>query len=209
MSCECCIELMTPKSVLEETETDVFEEIFDLADGVYVNEEVMKLALWHYLRIRCIGSCNLEEWMQAMADRLDLVGPKWDAVISKTGTTDLTESHGKTSERIIRRTAIENTLGDESTETATGSNANVTEDEDLPQTVAGSAKYLRSRVTVTDTPGVTRTAHYKPNTQDTETYVENLDVASKVFSQMMQSYPLVLYNFARDFDDYFIKVLPC
>jgi len=207
IGCGCCIELETPKSILEEQELDVFAEITDESGLTY--KSVMKQALWHYYRIRCIGSCDVDEWMQAMKDRLALVGPKWDAVLDRASQTDLTDLYDRKYEREIKHTAIDGTEGDVSTDSTEGSNTSVTENEDLPQTVTGSAKYLSARVTVTDTPGVTRTSKYKPNTKDTESYAEDKDLPAREFDKMMTAYPTVLYNFAREFEPYFIQVLPC
>lgn len=208
----CTIVIDTPQSIKDmgndyyEAGTDVFAEVF--ADSTLTHSELMQSALWAMYRVRMIASCDTPEWVQLMQDRLTLVGPKWDAIITKSLTEDLTDLHELYYQRVIRHEPITGTQGDVSVQSATGSDTVTNEDEDMPQTPIGSTdRYLSRRSTSTSTPSAVRTTKYTPNTQDTEDYTEDRDILAKTFSSMMDSYPGVLTGFARDFDMLFLQVL--
>ena len=219
----CCIELMTPRILLEDDEVDIFAEV--LEDATYENKELMAKALWARWRDYCIGSCDLDEWLQGMKDRLTLIGDKWDAVMSKALETELNSITDRSYERILQRTAIEGTDGDvrtlehegkDTTEVShEGDDVNVMEHEAMPQTESGATKYLDARQTDTRTngmkdtteysPGVTDTEKYAPNTQDKETYHADDTIPAATFNEMMRNYPSVLMGFADEFSGYFIN----
>lgn len=219
----CCIELMTPRILLEDDKVDVFAEI--LEDATYENKELMAKALWARWRDYCIGSCDLDGWVQGMKDRLTLIGDKWDAVMSKALETELNSITDRSYERILQRTAIEGTNGDvrtlehegkDTTEVShEGDDVNIMEHENMPQTESGTTKYLDARQTDTRTngikdtteysPGVTDTEKYAPNTQDKETYHADDTIPAATFNEMMRNYPSVLMGFADEFSGYFIN----
>lgn len=212
MSCGCCIEIDTPQSIKDEGNdyydagTDIFAVIFE--NSTLTNAELMQMALWASYRLRMIGSCNTPEWVQVMKDRLTLIGPKWDNILNAMQSSDLTDMDADSYTRLIQRTAIDGTNGDVSTQSAEGSDVNVTEDEDMPQTPIGSTdRYLSRRSTVTSSPNAVRTTNYKPNTQDMETYNESRDIMAKTFSEMMSEYPDIFGGFAREFAPYFLPVI--
>lgn len=219
----CCIELMTPRILLEDDEVDVFAEI--LEDATYENKELMAKALWARWRDYCIGSCDLDGWVQGMKDRLTLIGDKWDAIMSKALETELNAITDRSYERIVQRTAMPDTDGDvrvishEGSDTTElsheGDDVSVMEHEALPQTESGATKYLDARQTDTRTngmvdtteytPGVTDTETYRPNTQDKETYHADDTIPAATFNEMMRNYPSVLIGFADEFSGYFIN----
>lgn len=219
----CCIELMTPRILLEDDEVDVFAEV--LEDATYENKELMAKALWARWRDYCIGSCDLDGWVQGMKDRLTLIGDKWDAIMTKALETELNAITDRSYERIVQRTAIEGTDGDvrtlehegkDTTEIShEGDDVNVMEHEAMPQTATGTTKYLDARQTDTRTngmkdtteysPGVKDTEKYAPNTQDKETYHADDTIPAITFSDMMRNYPSVLMGFADEFSGYFIN----
>lgn len=249
--CGCCIQIDTPQSIKDEgndyypEDTDIFAEIFD--NSTLTNAELMQTALWASYRLRMIGSCNTPEWVQAMRDRLTIIGPKWDDIMTEAAQTVMTDMDADSYVRTIQRTAIEGTEGDVRTvrrtgtisqqgsntgtvttvDTPTGSDIRTEEHESLPQTPTTDTKYLDSRDTITETPGVVRanqrtdnlenggtttnnltdTDTYEPNTQDKETYNESRDIMAKTFSEMMREYPDILGGFAREFDMYFLPVI--
>ena len=193
----CCIRFDTPQSIMDEgndhypAETDIFEVILD--DFSWEQISRFYYAFWAAFRYRIIANCDTEEWVQAMRDRLVLVGDKWNAVFSKflDENTDLSDMSADSYERIIQRTAISGTEGDERTRRY--------EHESLPETEAGTTKYLDARDSTTE--------GYKPNTQDKETYKEDVDLNAKTFNEMMRAYPNVLIDFANDFEQYFMVML--
>ena len=193
----CCIQNDTPQSIYDEgndyypKETDIFEEIFDTAYSTLTYEELMKAALWHTYRYRMIGSCDTEEWVQVMADRLDLIGPKWDAIIDKLDNLDLADLKELHYLRIIRRTAISGTEGDVRTRRY--------EHEKLPQTATTDTKYLDTRDETSE--------GYVPNTQDSEEYDEERDLAAVTFNKMMNAYPNILMKFCDEFENYFLVMI--
>lgn len=219
----CCIELMTPRILLEDDEVDIFAEV--LEDATYENKELMAKALWARWRDYCIGSCDLDGWVQGMKDRLTLIGDKWDAIMSKALETELNSITDRSYERIVQRTAIKGTNGDvrtlehegkDTTELShEGDDVNVMEHEAMPQTESGATKYLDARQTDTRTngmkdkteysPGVKDTEKYVPNTQDKETYHADDTIPAATFNEMMRNYPSVLMGFADEFSGYFIN----
>ena len=199
----CCIELMTPRILLEDDEVDVFAEI--LEDAEYDNKELMAKALWARWRDYCIGSCDLDAWVQGMKDRLTLVGDKWDAVMTKALETELNSITDRSYERIVQRTANEGTDGDVRTLSHEGEDKHVMEHEAMPQTAAGTTKYLDARQTDTNQKGIVDTDAYVPNTQDKETYHADDTIPAATFTEMMRNYPSVLMGFADEFSGYFIN----
>lgn len=200
--CECCFD--TPQSIIDKGNdhypagTDIFEEIFEKAGSDLTYEELMKVALWATYRYRMIGSCDTPEWVQAVADRLDLVGPRWDAIIDATDGLDLADLKELHFVRTIQRTKIDGTEGDvrtlkrtaitgtegdvrtlirEGTDTnvnsKTGEDVVLTEDESLPQTATDATQYLDRRTKVTTTPEVETTDELTHDTTDTEKYAPN------------------------------------
>lgn len=232
MSCHRCIQLDTPQTILEEgndhypAETDIIETVFDSLGMTLENSTVMQQALWWKWRDFAIASCDTPKWVRGMADRLGLVGRKWDEIISRAYAldTDLTSLDDRSYERILQRTVIDGTEGDVRVVTREGSDTNVnsvegsniqeTEFEKLPQTATGDTKYLDSREKVTDTPSAvttdelthdtTDTEKYTPNTQDRETYRADDSITAVTFSEMLNNYPNVLLGFVSEFDGFFI-----
>ena len=209
--CGCRIEIDTPQSIKDEGNdyydagTDIFEEIFD--GSALTNAALMQSALWATYRLRMIGSCDTEEWVQVMKDRLTIVGPKWDDIMSKAAQTVMTDMDADSYVRTIQRTAIEGTEGDVRTVERSGDVTVGTEHESLPQTATTATKYLDSRQNTKTENNLTDTDSYVPNTQDKETYNESQDIMAKTFSEMMREYPDILGGFAREFSDYFIPVI--
>lgn len=212
MTCGCCIEIDTPQSIMDEGNehypagTDIFAEIIE--GSTLSNTELMRTVLWAAYRLRMIGSCDTPEWVQAMKDRLALIGPKWDGIFDKAAETALTDLEADSYVRTIQRTPMSGTEGDVATQSATGSDISVTEDEDMPQTpLVEGERYLSRRSTATSTPSAVRTTKYAPNTQDKETYNESRDIAARTFAEMMREYPDIPGGFAREFEAYFIPVI--
>ena len=187
--------LETPQSIMDEgndyypAETDIFAEIFDTEDFTFTNGDLMQLALWSKYRYFMLGSCCTDKWVRSMADRLMLVGEKWDEIFTKATTSDMTSLDELSYERLIKRTAITGTQGDVRT--------NKYEHENMPQTASDTTQYLDQRSKNTDT--------YVPNTQDLETYTEDRDILASTFKRMMQSFPDLLEGFADEFKDYFVE----
>lgn len=208
-----CIELDTPQTIKDdgndyyEPDTDIFDEIFTENGQTYANDTIMKQALWWKWRDFCIGGCDTEKWVRAMADRLGIIGHKWDAIISKAydQDTDLTSLADRDYIRTLERTPISGTQGDKRTVSHSGTDKELTEHETLPQTATDETKYLDSRNTVTVTPGVTDTEYYAPSTQDKETYQADDTITAITFSDMMNNYPNVVLGFVNEFSEYFIE----
>lgn len=127
MTCYC--NLLTPQRILDDDETDVFEQIVANTEYEYAAK---RSALWATYRYRFIGSCDVTEWIAVMKDRYSLIVREYDmkmrafaAMVASVGTNGADLSAGSS----------------ESTVT--------TENEDTPDTAANSTKYLSSRVTVT------------------------------------------------------------
>jgi hypothetical protein len=209
----CCIQIDTPQSIYDEgndyyeAETDIFEEIFEKASVNLEYDTLMQAAMWAVFRYRMIANCDTEEWVQVMADRLDMVGPKWDAIIDATDGLDLADLKEMHYKRTIQRTAITGTEGDVRTLSHSGHDDTLFEGENMPQTETSATKYLDRRDTTRFTPGVTDTEKYHPNTQDDETYDEEKDLAAVTFSRMMDSYPQIMTRFCDEFEAYFLVML--
>ena len=194
--CWGCLELDTPATIKAEgnehypANTDIFAEVMDTVTGTFVNGELMHKALWWRYRNHIIGACETPDWVQGMADRLDLVGPRWDAILSKLAevSADMTDLTDMSYERLIKHEPIEDTDGDVRTVKY--------EHETLPQTETTDTKYLDSRSGNTDT--------YAPNTKDTETYRENNTLTAETFASMVRNYPNVLVDFTDEFSEYFV-----
>lgn len=196
MTCCGCCKLDTPQSIMDEGNdyyeetTDIFSEVINTVDGAFEHGDVMRKALWHGYRLRMIASCNTPEWVQAMADKLDIVGPKWDALISKAADTDLTDMTEMSYKRSVKNHAIAGTDGDVRTVSHSGSDTDIltysgqdmsvvgrtgtdtktVETEDMPQTpIQANERYLSGRTTETDAPGVTETTTVTPGTTETRT----------------------------------------
>lgn len=232
MSCPICFKLDTPQTIMDEgndhypPETDIIKEVFDSLGLTLENSTVMQQALWWKWRDFAIASCDTPKWVRGMADRLGLVGRKWDEIISKAYSqdTDLTSLDDRSYERILQRTAIDGTEGDvrevkrtgddTNVNSSTGDNVQKTEFERMPQTASGNTQYLDSRETVTTTPSAittdkltrntTDTEKYAPNTQDRETYKADDTITAVTFSEMLNNYPNVLLGFVSEFDGFFI-----
>lgn len=212
MSCPICFKLDTPQTIMDEgndhypPETDIIKEVFDSLGLTLENSTVMQQALWWKWRDFAIASCDTPKWVRGMADRLGLVGRKWDEIISKAYAqdTDLTSLDDRSYERILQRTAIDGTDGDvrevkrtaidgtdgdvrevkrtgddTNVNSATGDNVQKTEFERMPQTASGSTQYLDSRETVTTTPSAVTTDKLTHDTTDTEKYAPNTQDTEK------------------------------
>ena len=207
MRCGCCIELDTPQTIMDSgneyypEDTDVFEVIFSTCSQTFVNATVMKQALWWKWRDYCIGSCRTPEWVRGMADRLSLVGHKWDSIITKAYAedTDLTSLSDRAYERIVTREGTDTNVN-----STDGNNVTLSEHESLPQTETGPTRYLDARETVTSTPRVSTTDELTHDTKDTETYRADDTILAITFSEMLNNYPNVLLAFVSEFEGYFI-----
>lgn len=203
-----CIELDTPQTIMDDGNftvpagTDIFAEVFGESVGGFVNSSIMQQALWWKWRDYCIASCDTDKWIRGMTDRLNLIGHKWDDIISKAyeEDTDLTSIVDRGYTRIVDRKGTDTNVS-----TPSGRNTSTSEHESLPQTVTGSTRYLDTRDTLTDTPGVTMTDQLTHNTQDTETYIADDSITAVTFSDMIQNYPNVLLGFTDEFRDFFIE----
>lgn len=197
-----CLE--TPDSILNDDGVDIIDEVFDSSS--YGNVSIMKQALWARYRYACIGSACRDRWIQAMKDRLFLVGDKWDDIMDAAVNAVLTDLSALKYNRIIKHEPIGE--GDIRTVSHTGQDVITSESEDLPQTPIGTEKYLSNRDTTTTTPGVTDTEKFKPNTQDSEEYAEDRDLEAETFAKMIRSYPNILEGFAAEFGALFVEILP-
>lgn len=227
----CCIELDTPTSIMRsgndyyEQGTDIFAEIIEASGTEFQNAELFLKALWWRYRNYIIGACDTEFWVQGMADRLNMVGQRWDEIFSKMLESDLADLTDLSYHRLIKRTAIPDTEGDvrtitrtgnvTTTDTPTGSNVHKMEHESLPQTVTDDTKYLDARQTDIESPGVVNTNarvdnlidtdKYKPNTQDDESYEEFNTLNAVTFDSMVKAYPNVFIDFTDEFSEYFVQ----
>ena len=195
MSCDRCIVIDTPQSIMDEgndyypAETDIFETIFDMLSTTFVNASAMQAALWAKYRFYMLGSCCTDKWVRIMADRLEQIGERWDDIMTAASQDDLSALNELSYVRLIKREPITGTDGDVRTTSY--------KHESLPQTAATTTEYLDERSNTTD--------GYKPNTQDTETYDEERDLNATTFSKMMRDYPRILEAFADEFNDYFVQ----
>lgn len=195
MSCDRCIVIDTPQSIMDEgndyypAETDIFETIFNMLSTTFVNASAMQAALWSKYRFYMLGSCCTDKWVRIMADRLEQIGERWDDIMTAAANGDLASLKELSYTRLIKRQPIPETEGDVRTTSY--------EHESLPQTQTSTTKYLDERSGTSDT--------YAPNTQDTETYDEERDVNAATFERMMQKYPRIPEAFADEFKDYFVE----
>lgn len=207
MMCGACIELDTPQTIMDEgnryyeTGTDIFDEVFETAGQTFENATIMKQALWWKWRDFCLGACDTENWVRGMADRLCLVGRKWDEIISKAYSedVDMTSLTDRAYIRTVTRTGTDTNVN-----SMTGDNVSKTEHESLPQTATTTTQYLDSRETVTQTPSVETTDELTHDTEDTETYDADDTITAVTFSDMLNNYPNVLMEFVGEFEGYFI-----
>lgn len=208
-----CITLDTLQTVYDdgnryyEAGTDLVDEIFDADESAFDNIAIMEKAIWWRWRDYVLGNCDTEAWVRAMADRLALVGPKWDEIISKSIAEDveLASIVDRAYRRELKRQPIEGTEGDVRTLSHVGSDVVENEHETLPQTATTDTKYLDSREKTTSRPGVTDTDKYTPNNKETETYEADDTLTALTFSEMMRNYPDVLIGFADEFAPYFVN----
>ena len=127
MTCYC--NLLTPQRILDDDETDVFEQIVANTEYEYAAK---RSALWATYRYRFIGSCDVTEWIAVMKDRYSLIVREYDM-------------------KLRAFTAMVASVGINGADLSAGSSESTvtTENEDTPDTAANSTKYLSSRVTVT------------------------------------------------------------
>lgn len=126
MTCYC--NLLTPQRILDDDETDVFEQIVTDTEYEYAAK---RSALWATYRYRFIGSCDVTEWVAVMKDRYSLIVREYDmkmraftAMVASVGTNGADLSAGSSDSTVT------------------------TEHEDTPDTAADSTKYLSTRTTV-------------------------------------------------------------
>lgn len=212
MSCCRCIEVDTPQSIMEDgsmdgeypAETDIFEEITDTANGNYTTEGLMSLMLWLRYRYEGIGSCDAKRWVQVMADRLDMIGDKWETILTALEDVDMADLAEMAYTRRVDRTAIPDTVGTVRTVGHSGTDSTVTGDETLPQSPVDGYSYLDRRTTATRTNGQTDTETYHPNERDEETYKEYRDIEAATFARLVDRYPDIPARFAAEFKDLFL-----
>ena len=127
LSCDCCITVETPQSILDRTTVDVFEQIIPNTAYQYQKK---RNELWYKYRYRGIGSCDQTYWIQCMKDRYALIEETWDIKIKAW---------------IQYQTSVASSV-----DFASGSfqNTTVTEREDTPDNPAGTTVYLSNRSTV-------------------------------------------------------------
>lgn len=189
------IELDTPATILKDgnrfypADTDIFAEIITATGATFENADIFKDALWWRYRNYIIGACDTEGWVQGMADRLNLIGQRWDEIFNKMTDTDLTDLIDRSYEREITRQPIAGTDGDVRTYH--------NEHETLPQTVATTTKYLDTRADNTET--------YTPNTRDHEIFQEHDTSNARSFDDMIKAYPNVFVDFTNEFSEYFVQ----
>lgn len=212
-----CIEVDTPQSIMDDgsmdgeyaAETDIFEEIADTAAGEFTTEALMRSMLWNRYRYEGIGSCDSKRWVQVMADRLDMIGPKWEDILTKLEDVDMADLAELAYTRRVDRTAIPDTVGTVRTVGHTGNDVTVTGNETLPQSPVDGYSYLDNRTTATRTNGQTDTETYKPNERDDETYKEYRDIEAATFARLVKEYPDLPDRFAAEFSDLFLGRWRC
>ena len=217
LSCCKCMEVDTPQSILDDgsldggyaAETDIFEEIADTAAGQFTTEALMRSMLWNRYRYEGIGSCDSKRWVQVMADRLDMVGPKWEDILTTLEDVDMADLAEMAYTRRVDRTAIPETVGTVRTVGHTGNDVTVTGNETLPQSPVDGYSYLDNRTTATRTNGQTDTETYKPNERDDETYKEYRDIEAATFARLVREYPDLPDRFAEEFSDLFLGRWRC
>ena len=124
MTCDCCITVETPQSILDHDLTDVFEEI--IPDSAYQYQK-KRSELWARYRYYGIGSCDTAYWIQCMKDRYALIEDTWDVKIR--AWTQYQSSVASTVD--FSAGSFENTT--------------ITEREDTPDNPAGTTVYLSDR----------------------------------------------------------------
>lgn len=217
MSCCDCIEVDTPQSIIDEgstdkhyqPETDIFEEIFDTASGTFTNGAAMQSILWSRYRYEGLGSCDSARWVQVMADRLDMIGPRWDDIISKSLDVDMTDLAELSYQRQVDRTAIPETNGSIRTVSHSGIDGTTVTHETLPQSPIDGVNYADDRSKTERSNGQTDTDTYKPNERDAETYHEYRDIEAATFSRLISEYPEIPERFAAEFADLFLGRWRC
>ena len=127
MTCYC--NLLTPQRILDDDETDVFEQIVPNTDYEYAAK---RNALWSTYRYRFIGSCDVDTWIAVMKDRYSLIMREYDMKLRAYAAmvTEVTTNGAD-----LSQSSSESTV--------------TTETEDTPDTAADSTKYLSTRTTVT------------------------------------------------------------
>ena len=126
LSCDCCVTVETPQSILDRTTVDVFEQIIPNTAYQYQKK---RNELWYRYRYRGIGSCDQAYWIQCMKDRYALIEETWDIKIKAW---------------IQYETSVSSSV-----DFSAGSyeNTAVTEREDTPDNPAGTTVYLSDRST--------------------------------------------------------------
>ena len=127
MTCYC--NLLTPQRILDDDETDVFEQIVPNTDYEYAAK---RNALWSTYRYRFIGSCDVDTWIAVMKDRYSLIMREYDMKL-----------------RAYAAMVTEVTTNGADLSQSSSESEVVTENEDTPDTAADSTKYLSTRTTVT------------------------------------------------------------
>lgn len=126
MTCYC--NLLTPQRILDDDETDVFEQIVPDTDYEYAAK---RSALWATYRYRFIGSCDVTEWIAVMKDRYSLIVREYDMKL-----------------RAYAAMVTEVTSNGADLSAGSSDSTVTTEHEDTPDTAADSTKYLSTRTTV-------------------------------------------------------------
>lgn len=187
MNCMCGgrLHISTPQSVKDELEIDVFDEIFTLSDITSDYADDYKKALWLTYRNRMIGNCDLEYWEQCVADRLSMMHPIYDALMTKWSDFDPTDTAVSSYDLQIDATKIPDTDGDVTTYKR----------EDMPVTPVGTDEYLADR----------NETKYAPNHRDHHSYRAEEGLNAETFAQMMDSIESPLMRFVSEFDRFFLN----
>lgn len=165
MPCYC--DLLTPQRIDDEDNIDVFERIVPNTEYDYAAK---RKALWSTYRYRFIGSCDVNSWIEVMKDRYSLISREYDMKLRAFAklVTDVTADGADLSQSSSDSTVT-------------------TENEDTPDTVADTTKYLSTRTTV------------KANGK---TYDGLQSVTVRDWMDGVARDPL--RDFAREFDDLFV-----
>ena len=168
------------------------------------NQDVLRIALWGKYRFYMLGNCDTERWAHAMAARMDLVVPKWDRIVTILAEADPSDINDLTFERIVKRTAVENTQGTVRTVSHEGDDVTVNESEILPQTPNNSqTRHVDNKNTATRSNGQVDTEVYNPNEKDVESYAQQSDIAAATYKRLIESWPEWREDFVREFEDLF------
>lgn len=203
------IEIDTPHSIILHGNdyfpagTDIFEVAMGYSSIPIEHQDVLRIALWGKYRFYMLGNCDTERWAHAMAARIDLVVPKWDAIVTILAEADPSDIDDLAYERIVRRTALENTQGTVRTVSHAGNDVTVNESEVLPQTANNQTRHVDGRNTATRTNGQTDTDTYNPNEKDHEEYHQQSDIAAVTYKRLIQNWPEWREDFVREFEDLF------